>query len=142
MSPTSYAISRLIVRAEVNTEQLKQFLEKHTDEVPSFAAEFPVHTFENRTLEDCWGTSSLPEKRAPRRVTPFSVIYTFRTACTPPIKWVTRVAKRYPDLSFDLSYALKAMVLTGYIRVHGGITETYECEGQQEDVDNFLLMVE
>jgi hypothetical protein len=142
MSPPSYAISRLIVRAEVNTEQLKQFLEKHTDEVPSFAVEFPVVGFDDAALEAAWGTTSLAGVAAPRRVTPFSVVYTFRTACTPPIKWVTRVAKRYPDLSFDLSYALKAMVLTGYIRVHGGITETYECEGQQEDVDNFLLMVE
>jgi hypothetical protein len=106
------------------------------------AAEFPVGYFDDATLEAAWGCASLPQALRPRRVGLASVTYTFRTAMAPPITWVTRVAKRYELLSFNLEYVIPSVVLLGQLEIYGGVRRSYECEGEQCAVDNFLLMLE
>lgn len=141
MTSPHWATSRLTVRAESNTSQLQKFLDKHGNEVPDFAAEFPVGYFDDATLEAAWGCASLPQALSPRKVHLASVTYTFKTAASPPIKWVTRVAKRYEGLSFRLAYVVPSVVLLGDVEIHGSVRRSYECEGDQRDVEQFLLMV-
>lgn len=137
-----WAISKLLVCAEVNTPQLKTFIDHHDQHAPTFSREVPVIAIDDETLQQSWGTSSLPESLHPRVLRSTFVKYVFKTRCTPPIKWVTRVSKMYRDLAFDLTYAIPALTLTGWMWRSGDITQMSETEGMQREVDEFLLSVE
>lgn len=138
----AWAVCRLQVMPQVNTEQLLEFSKQHPGDTPGFSLEVPVHGMEDEVLEEAWGTSSLPEALRPRVSRTGFLQYMFKTRCTPPSRWVSRVAKRYGDLGFLLSYAIPEVLVVGEYWRFQGVTRTLEVEGSQKDVDEFLLSVE
>lgn len=137
-----WATSILRVTAQENTEQLKEFLKRHPAGTLDMKAEVPVYGMEDDALEEAWGTSSLAVPLRPMVDGGHCLVFFFKTASTPPIKWVSRVAKKYPELSFSLRYAIPGVTIYGEYSRHGAITRTYEVEGDQQHVDEFLLQVE
>lgn len=137
-----WATSILRVTAQENTEQLKEFVARHPTDAPEFSLEVPVIGMDDEDIQAAWGTSSLAYPLKPRQLLDFGVVYWFENACTPPIKWVSCVAKKYPELSFSLRYAIPGVTIYGEYSRHGAIMRTYEVEGDPQHVDEFLLQVE
>lgn len=65
--------------------------------------------------------------------------YVFSTAWSPPLQWVKKASKVYPDLTFELAYAELGNFFAGKLVVQGGnILEEFETS-EVDEMKEFLI---
>lgn len=54
------------------------------------------------------------------------IMYRFDTAWSPPVKWLEKVAKDYPELTFRLKYEEEGVGFLGVAKATAGVTTDQE----------------
>jgi len=125
---------------------LKKFNKDHwVPGIPwSFCPVAPVTAMDDEVLLAAWGCCSGPE---PIGSCPFEVMYRgirlrFRCAGGPPVTWLAKLAKKYPELNLYFTHATEATAVHGGISYVHGVIRTNEVEGDSQstddEVDNLL----
>jgi hypothetical protein len=74
-----------------------------------------------------WGTKwDLDDSTTLDDLDPDYLRYSFDTAWSPPVEWLTFVAQQYPTLSFKLDYREPGMCFEGVLDVHKGDVQRNE----------------